>query len=117
MRFCNVLTFDKKTEKVSLDISNLFKMRNINSKDITHLGKIIRCSLLKKNGLLSSFIFKKDTGISCWTNSDLYIGKYKLDDFRLGCVTLSPFVLLVSSVFFRVPLKAYIIIGGLFYFF
>ena len=116
MRFRNVLTFDKKTEKVMFNISDLFKMRDVKSEDVEHLGMITRCSLLTKNGFLSSYLFKKDNTISCWTKSDLYIGKYKMDDFRIGCATIAPFAMVLSSAFLGVSWKTYVIIGGILYF-
>jgi hypothetical protein len=116
MRFHDVLTFCKKTGEVTFNITHLFQMRDVKTEDVEHLGKITRCTLLKKNGFLSSFLFKKDNTLSFWTDSDLYVGKYKMNDFRIGCATMAPFAIILSSAFLGFPWKTCIVIGGVLYF-
>ena len=116
MRFCNVLTLCKKTGEVSFNITHLFQMRDGKTEDIEHLGKIVRCTLLNKNGFVSRYLFKKDKSLSFWTDSNMYIGKYKMDDFRLGCATIAPFPIILLSAFVGFPWKTCIIIGGVLYY-
>jgi hypothetical protein len=59
MRFCDVLTIDKNNGDVSFNISNLFQMRDGKYEDIAHLGKITRCSLLKKMAFSVVFFLRR----------------------------------------------------------
>ena len=110
MRFEKVLTFNKSKGKVDFNLKHFCQMRDVTTDDVSHLGKIVRYIVLYQNDYKSYRIHFTKWHI-LFKNDIMYFGKYKVDDFNMGFVVLTPFALFILLLLNSISIKLYIIIG------
>ena len=117
MRFNQVLTFDKTKGSTKFNLKNLCQMRDVSTDDVSHLGKIVRYNVMYKNGLTSYKVHFTKWHIIFDKDGMMYIGKYKMDDFNIGFVTLIPPVLFSLIILTNISIKLYIVLGIFLFFY
>jgi hypothetical protein len=113
MRFRDVLTFNKDTCKASFSFSNLCKIRNFYTEDVSHIGKVIKYCVLGTNNVVNykvpltdiHVLIDKKTGKSraVQYNPDL--------DFTIGMFVVVPSTIIIAGILYRIPFKMYLVLG------